>query len=255
MDETLASVTGSGSVGLATRFTVRTEAYEGPLELIIELIEKRKLLVNELSLAQVTDDFISHVKSGEHFPMEDATNFISVAATLLLIKSRSLLPDLELSHEEEEDVKDLERRLKLYETARTAARDLGRRFGRRMMHSRGEREPDVVFAPSRDMTKEHLEQALRILLASKEKEETLPEVRLKPLVSIEEMMDDLRGRVERALTVSFKEFTGHRTERVEVIVSFLALLELVKMGAVEAAQYDAWGDIQITNLSASVPRY
>lgn len=252
MEESLAHVTESEN---ATAFLVRTSAYEGPLELIIELIEKRKLLVNELSLAQVTDDFISYVKNGERFPMEDATNFINVAATLLLIKSRSLLPDLELSSEEEEDVKDLERRLKLYETARTAARDLGRLFGRRVMLSRGERDPEAVFAPSRDMTLENIEQALHALLSSKEKEEKLPEARIKPLVSIEEMMDSLRSRVERAMTVSFKEFTGEKTERVEVIVSFLALLELVKLGAVEAAQHEDWGDIRITNLSASLPRY
>lgn len=250
MDEALSEML-PGSAG----FTIRTDAYEGPLELILELIEKRKLLVNELSLAQVTDDFITHVRSGESFPMEDATNFINVAATLLLIKSRSLLPDLELSDEEEEDVDSLKRRLELYEVARTAARDLGRLFGRRVMASRGEREPEAVFAPSRDFTGENLEQALRALLASKEKEEKLPEVRVRPMVSIEEMMDTLRSRVERALSLSFKEFAGEKSEKVEIIVSFLALLELVKLGAVEAAQFDPWGDIKITNASASVPRY
>lgn len=247
MEQTLVSVSAG--------FTIRTEAYEGPLELILELIEKRKLLVNELSLTQVTDDFITYVREGERFPMEDATNFINIAATLLLIKSRSLLPDLELSQDEEMDVADLKRRLELYEVARNAARDLGRLFGRRVMLSRGEQEPEMVFAPSRDMTLENIEQALRILLASKEKEEKLPEVRLKPLVSIEEMMDTLRERVERALSVSFNEFTGDRTERIEIIVSFLALLELVRIGIVEAAQYDPWGDIKITNLSTSMPRY
>jgi segregation and condensation protein A len=239
----------------ATAFTVRTESYEGPLELILELIEKRKLLVNELSLAQVTDDYIVYVKNGASFPMDEAANFINVAATLLLIKSRSLLPDLELSHEEEDDVEDLKRRLELYEVARTAARNLSQIFGRRIMLSRGEREPDAVFAPSRDLSLETLESSLRTLLASKEKEVKLPEARIRPLVSIEEMMDTLRTRVERALTLSFKEFTGDKTEKVEVIVSFLALLELVKMGAVEAAQYDKWGDIRITNTSTSVPRY
>lgn len=236
-------------------FTIRTHTFEGPLELILELIEKRKLLVNELSLAQVTDDFIAYVKSGKNFPMEDAANFINVAATLLLIKSRSLLPDLELTHEEEEDVEDLKRRLEVYEAARTAARDLAKLFGRRVMLPRGDREPDAVFVPSRGLSLEALESALQGLMASKEREAKLPEVRIKPMVSIEEMMDTLRERVERALTVSFKEFTGSKTEKVEVIVSFLALLELVKMGAVEAAQYDHWGDIKITNLSASVPRY
>jgi segregation and condensation protein A len=239
----------------AQGFTVRTEAFEGPLELILELIEKRKLLVNELSIAQVTDDFISYVKEGEHFPMEDASNFINVAATLLLIKSRSLLPDLELSSEEEEDVNDLKRRLALYEVARNAARDLSRIFGRRILYSRGDREPEAIFAPSRDFSLENLSAAIEAVLSSKEKEEKLPEVRIRPMVTIEEMMDTLRDRVERALTLSFKEFTGSKTEKVEVIVSFLALLELVKVGAVEAAQYDPWGDIRITNTSASLPRY
>lgn len=236
-------------------FVIRSNSFEGPLELILELIEKRKLHVSELSLAQVTDDFILYVKEGENFPMEDAANFINVAATLLLIKSRSLLPDLELTHEEEEDVEDLKRRLELYEVARNAARDLAKLFGYRTMVSRGEREPDVFFAPSRDLLIENLTSALETLLESKEKEAKLPEVRIRPLVSIEEMMDTLRTRVERAMTLSFKEFTGNTKEKVEVIVSFLALLELVKMGAMEATQYDAWGDIKITNTSTSVPRY
>ncbi|CAN5772598.1 segregation/condensation protein A [soil metagenome] len=238
-----------------TQFTVKHDAFEGPLELILDLIEKRKLLVNELSLAQVTDDYIAHVRSGEHFPMEDAANFIGVAATLLLIKSRSLLPDLELSSLEEEDVEDLKHRLELYEKARVAARELGRIFGTHRMLPRGERAPEVVFSPSRDMTLEALERALRDTLAARETEVKLPEARIRPMVSIEEMMDTLRTRVERALTLSFKEFTGNKGERVEVIVSFLALLELVKQGTVEVSQYGHFNDIQITNTSGGVPRY
>src|SRR5581483_3526781 len=116
-------------------FVIQAKGHEGPLELILELIEKRKLLVNELSLSQVTDDFIQYVRSHEAFPMEDATNFVNVAATLLLIKSRSLIPELELSTEEEEDVADLKRRLEQYEKAREAARALGQLFGRRVMVS------------------------------------------------------------------------------------------------------------------------
>ena len=236
-------------------FIVRHDLFEGPLELILDLIEKHKLLVNELSLAQVTDDYIGHVRSGEHFPMEDAANFIGVAATLLLIKSRSLLPDLELSSVEEEDVEDLQHRLELYERARVAARALSHIFGTRTMVSRGERAPEPVFSPSRDMTLAALERALRDTLAARETETSLPEAHIRPLVSIEEMMDTLRTRVERALTLSFKEFTDNKTERVEVIVSFLALLELVKQGTVEVAQYGHFNDIQITNTSTAMPRY
>src|ERR1700733_10927216 len=87
-------------------FVMRSGSYEGPFELVLELIENRKLSVSELSLSQVTNDYIQHVRGQAAFPMEDAANFIGVAATLLLIKSKSLIPDLELSNDEEEDVED-----------------------------------------------------------------------------------------------------------------------------------------------------
>jgi segregation and condensation protein A len=236
-------------------FVLRTPSYEGPFELVLELIEKRQLLVNELSLSQVTDDYIQHVRSQAVFPMEDAANFIGVAATLLLIKSKSLIPDLELSDDEEEDVEDLKNRLQLYEKTRDAARELGRIFGVRPMLPAGEREAEPFFSPSRDLSLDALEKALRTALATHVQEEKLPEARVRPLVTIEEMMDRLTTRIQSALTMSFSEFAGSTAERVEVIVSFLALLELVKQGVVEAAQYGTFQDIKITNTSASVPRY
>lgn len=237
------------------KFQIRTPAFEGPYELLMQLIEDRKLLVNDLSLSQVTDDFIQHVRSQAEFPMEDAAEFIQVAATLLLIKSRSLIPDLELSEEEEEDVDDLKRRLEAYEKAREAAKLLARMYGDQVLVSAGERAPDVVFAPSTDLTIANLEAALKDALAALEKEEQLPEARVRPLVSIEDMMDRLMERVQKSITMSFKEFSGSAKERVEVIVSFLAMLELVKQGAIDVAQHQTFADISITNLSASTPRY
>lgn len=238
-----------------TNFHVRTAAYEGPFELLIELIEKRKLSVSEITLAAVTDDFIQHVRSKAEFPMEDATNFIAVAATLLLIKSKSLIPDLELSDEEEESIGDLERRLALYEKTREAARELGRIFGRGVMLPAGEKEAVPVFAPSGDMTLAAIENALAAALAALEKVEELPEARVKTTVTIEEMMDNLLARVQKALSMSFKEFSAESKGKVEVIVSFLALLELVKTGHVDADQGGTFADIRITNTSSSVPRY
>lgn len=234
---------------------IRTDTYEGPLEIILDLIEKRKLLVNDLSLAQITDDYVSYIRSQAQFPMEDAADFIGVAATLLLIKSKSLLPDLELTSEEEEDVDDLKRRLAAYERTREAARELSRIFGRQVMVSAGERKPEPMFAPSRDLTLETLAAALQEALVALEKEEKLPEARVRSTITIEDMMDRLTKRVQTAFTLSFKEFTGSVTEKVEVIVSFLALLELVKQGAVDAAQQSTFGDIDIVNARASTPHY
>ena len=95
-------------------FKVRVGEFEGPLELLLDLIEKRKLHISDVSLSQVADEFIEYTKSIEDFPIADSADFILVASTLLLIKSKSLLPNLELTVEEEENIGELEKRLALY---------------------------------------------------------------------------------------------------------------------------------------------
>ena len=105
-------------------FSITSDSYQGPFELLLDLIETRKLLVNDLALASITEDFIQHVRNQETFPIEETANFIQIAATLLLIKSKSLIPDLALTDEETADVEDLKRRLEAYEKVREAARAL-----------------------------------------------------------------------------------------------------------------------------------
>ena len=88
-----------------SEYKVKTENFEGPLELLLSLIEQKKLFVNEVSLASVTEDYISYVKSFSNIPtskqIADISYFIMIAATLILIKSKSLLPNLNLTTEEE----------------------------------------------------------------------------------------------------------------------------------------------------------
>jgi segregation and condensation protein A len=239
-----------------TGFTIKTSSYEGPFEMLLDLIEERKLLVNDLALANITEDFIQHVRSQDAFPVEETANFIQIAATLILIKSKSLIPDLTLTEEETADVEDLKNRLAAYEKVREAARELSRIYGRAVMIPAGERAPEVEFTPSRDLSAQALAEALARVLAAREAVEELPKARVKPLVTIEEMMDRLAKRVQSAMTLSFKDFAGGVKEKVEVIVSFLALLELVKQGAVAAEQYDTHGDIRIRHMaSEAVPHY
>ncbi|MGD0328180.1 MAG: ScpA family protein [Minisyncoccia bacterium] len=239
-----------------TNFIIQTKSYQGPFDLVLDLIEARKLLVNDLALASITEDFIQHVREQEIFPVEETTNFIQIAATLLLIKSKSLIPDLTLSEEENADVEDLKLRLAAYEKVREATRELARIFGKTMMLPAGERPLEPSFAPSRDLSAPALAEALARVLTAHETIEKLPTANIKPLITIEEMMDRLAKRVQSALTLSFNDFSKNAKEKVEVIISFLALLELVKQGAVAAEQYDTYGDIRISHTAASaVPRY
>jgi len=83
-------------------FAIKTEVFEGPMDLLLDLVEKRKLLINDISLAEVTDEYMRHVATMQEASLPGTAQFVQMAATLLLIKSKSLLPVLELTEDEEE---------------------------------------------------------------------------------------------------------------------------------------------------------
>jgi segregation and condensation protein A len=111
-------------MAVSSALTVKTQVYEGPLDLLLELIEKRKLLINDISLAAVAEEYIGKIKSLAELPVAETAEFVALASTLLLIKSRSLLPTLELSGEEERDIKELQYRLEVYKIIKESARGL-----------------------------------------------------------------------------------------------------------------------------------
>ncbi len=238
-------------------FTVKQERFEGPLDLLLDLIEKRKLFVSDVSLAKVADDYIAYVKNLSEFPVADSAQFVLIASTLLLIKSKSLLPALDLTTEEQASIEDLERRLKIYEKMRDISQKIRPLFGRDIMFARGERRLDPVFTPDADMTLSNLLLAAKRVLQSLPKKEFLPKVLVDKVISLEEMITDLTQRITSSLKMSFKEFSGAgREQRVHVIVSFLAMLELVKQGIIEVAQEKHFEDISMeTGGNVHVPRY
>ena len=95
-------------------YHIKSDIFEGPIGVLLELIEKRKLFINELSLGAVTEDFINYVREKGDRGFQISSEFIFIISTLILIKSRSLLPGLKLTNEEEKDIKDLEKRIALY---------------------------------------------------------------------------------------------------------------------------------------------
>ena len=95
-------------------YQVSTQQFTGPLDLLLQLVEKKNLAITELSLAQVTQEYVAFLNEQEEINPEDLADFLVIASTLLLIKSRSLLPSLVLAPEEETEIMDLETRLKIY---------------------------------------------------------------------------------------------------------------------------------------------
>jgi len=236
-------------------FAVKLGEFDGPLDLLLGLIEARKMHINDVSLSQVTDDYLGYIQKLEQSSLGEMSQFILVAATLLLVKSRSLLPNLELTDEEEGDVAELERRLKHYQIFRQGARLLARIWG--AVPLRTPRKAPLVLAPRfapGETNLAALAEALQHIVHA------LPTVIFKetaqvaPTVTLEEVIDRLKDRVMRAAKMRFKEITKD-ADRVEVVIQFLALLELVKDGFVSAEQDRPFSDIMLQSDTIGTPRY
>lgn len=242
---------------LRADFKVKVGQYEGPLELILDLIEKRKLHISDVSLSQVADEFIEYIKSFEEFPMEDSADFILVASTLLLIKSKSLLPNLPLTEEEQGSIEDLENRLAVYKRYKELAAELGKMFGNFLYFAKEKKSVINIFSPTEEINLLSIQNALENALRNApQKEEDLPKVAVAKAISLEEMIDKLSERIKTGLRTNFKDFSNMgKAEKVNVIVSFLAMLELVKQGSIRVNQSKHFEDIQIENENAGVPSY
>lgn len=243
--------------------------FKGPIELLFELIEKRKLLIHDISLAKVADDFISYIEKLGSFPVSEAAQFLAIASTLLLIKSRSLLPNLTLTTDEEEDAKNLERRLFLYARMRELSKYIKDKWCTEPSYDPLPRKDiKIFFAPSKNISLNNLKNAFEHvinLIPESEKKDTTT---VRKVISLEQVIISLGDRLTKAMNISFSNLakehggskSGHRhvlpkEERKNLIVTFLALLELVKRGAIEAMQENSKADIMLGSKTLNTPQY
>ncbi|MBA3550949.1 segregation/condensation protein A [Patescibacteria group bacterium] len=237
-------------------YKVKTEHFEGPLDLLLNLIEKRKLFINDISLSKVADDFIAYINQLQNFPIAESAQFILIASTLLLIKSKSLLPQLNLTLEEEESIHDLEERLKLYQEIRELSIHVKDKFGKNIIFEKNQSKVEPLFSPDDSMTIPALFTSINDVLKNLPKKEFIPKAVVRKVVSLEEMIGSLTERIKSSLKMSFREFASvDKHEKVHVIVSFLAMLELVKQGVIMVNQENEFDDIHIETQEIGVPRY
>ncbi|MFM2381275.1 MAG: segregation and condensation protein segregation and condensation protein [Candidatus Parcubacteria bacterium] len=236
--------------------SIKTQAFEGPLDLLLDLVERRKFLINDISLASVTDEFMEKVRQMQELSLPNTAQFVALAATLLLIKSRSLLPVLKLTEEEETDIDDLEVRLRRYQMYRDIARDLEQLFGKSIARERQfVQNEDPLFVTDKWTTLDSLSSVMGDVLVNLPKKEFKPKVQVRKVISLEEMIDRLHKRIEESVRLSFRELIHDAEERAHVIVGFLAILESVKQGSILVAQINRFDDIHIEKQSTGVPRY
>lgn len=238
-------------------YQIHTEVFEGPLDLLLTLIEKRKLLINDIALADVSNDYLTYLEQHQDFPLAETAQFVLVGSTLLLIKSKSLLPVLTLTAEEQVSIDDLEIRLKVLERYRQAGKMLVATHNTTPLYSkRTVRRIQPVFSPLAEMSTVSLREGMRrVLLALPELRPKLADATIEKVISLDEMMVRLTDRINAGLQISFRQFSQTAEGKVNLIVSFLAMLELVRQGIIRVEQETHHGDITMHADSVTVPRY
>lgn len=231
-------------------FVIRQGQFEGPLDLLLQLVEKRKLFINDISLADVTDEYLGHIKDLS-VDIDQKTEFLVIAAILILLKSRSLLPNLELTVDEKKDVSDLERRLMLYQLFVGAGESLktfiksGVAF---RLPKKRKKIKQIVFVEDTTITNQLLHKEIVDVLSKVPKIEKLPKVKIEKILTLEEVIDSLQARIQTATRFMFSSLNKEadtKEARVNIIVSFLAMLELVRQGILSVTQNEMFEDIEI----------
>ena len=231
-------------------YQIKQGAFEGPLDVLLGLIQAEKLSINEISLSKVTDGFVQYLKAiqaegrADH---EALAEFLVVASQLLLIKSRSLLPEFQVSPEEEESILELETRLADYKRMKELSIELGAlaRGGVKSFSREAWAGESVVYFPPKKIMPASLASAFTAFLKAIPKVEKLIQEKIRRVISLEEKIKELQGLLAKKVEQMFSEIVSGAREKVDVIVSFLAILELTKQKLVSVDQKKLFGDITI----------
>lgn len=205
---------------------VKQPAFSGPLDLLLQLIERTELDITSIALAEVTDEYVARVKDLERRQLPEITDFLVIAARLLLLKSRALLP---VSPDQTEEPDDLAWQLAEYKLYKEAAHSLGEQLGT-VSFSAG-KPPSLIDARPATMTEgvdqQILWQSFNEVLDRLPDPRTLPEASIEDRLTIEECVSSIKQKLGQG-PQPFDTLFGALRSRVAVIVTFLAILELIK---------------------------
>jgi len=224
---------------------INQEKFSGPLDLLLILIEERKLEITEVSLASVTDSFLKYVGDLKQAAPAILADFLVVAAKLILIKSKSLLPTLELSSEEESEIKDLTQRLEIYKLFKEASQHIKNLYTKNPMMAREFLSTQTpIFYPPENFEVLWLKQSFeKIWTEFSSLGETIIE-KVKKVIKIEEKIKNILKLLNQKVESSFNQLITKR-EKIEIIVTFLALLQMFKEQIVIIEQEENFGEIKV----------
>ena len=230
----------------------KIDKFEGPLGLLLQLIEKEEMDITEISLAKIADQYIEYIRNSEHLKPEEMADFLVVAAKLLLIKSRALLPFLK--SEAEAEIQEFEDQLRMYKEFLAATEKIEAIIGEKRFSFAREFDRRAIlasahlFSPPKRLTAAVLGEVFNEIIKNIQPLELLEEQSLEQAINIEDKILAIQQILLEKIKVSFNYILAGAKNKTEIIVSFLALLELIKQRGVIVMQGDLFGEIEINRI-------
>jgi segregation and condensation protein A len=239
-------------------YEVSTTVFEGPFDLLLHLILKQEVDLWEISLSRIVDEYLTELERMETLDLEVTTEFLLIAATLVDLKARRLLPSLEDAELDEELLRFEERDLllarllecKTFKDAAQAMDSLVRRADRSVPRRAGPEEPSASMAPDplERVAPSRLLAAVMRALAPKP-EATIEVEHIAPIrASVRDAVQTVLAALRQREPVTFRQLVADAPDRLETIVRFLAVLELYKQGVIDLEQFATFGELRIRRL-------
>lgn len=234
-------------------YTVSLARFEGPMDLLLHLIEKAEVDIKDIFVSEITAQYLEYMKGLEELEPDAASEFVAMAATLLLIKSRMLLPKPEPVLQEEEDPETvLLRQIREYKLFKEASEELSalKSSADRLFSRLPEEFPKLPPRVELDgVSSDALYEAfMKLMLRSGKKEEGPPVRRIsRDAYSIGEKLDFLESVLKKRGNVRFLELFSAEAPKLELIITFMALLELLASGIAKVEQQELFGEIIIAS--------
>ena len=232
-----------------TDYNIHTEVYNGPLDLLLKLISDAELDITRLSLAKVTDQYLNHLKGLQHKSAIEVSGFLVIAAKLIQIKSEAILPRPPERQEGEEDpAENLARQLKIYRAIKQSAEWL------HSLEEQGHRTyirlaPPPIIDEKVDLDGVNindLAKMLKALYRLEEEASSVTSIVTIPKLTIKQKIRDLINKMREKDQISYQDLLSERFDRIEAIVLFLSILELIKQNFATVSQASIFGDIRIS---------
>lgn len=218
--------------------------FHGPLDLLLQLIEDQKLEITTISLADVTEQFLQYLNALEDHHPDELSDFLVVATKLLLLKAQTLLPYLTI--EEEEDPRELETQLRMYKKYADATNVLSTMWEREVLYAKKfvpRHAAKLFVAPSCTVTQ--LYDVFHTVLERLEPIVRIPKAAMEKAMTLREKLCTIQEALRTNIRMHFHELLAQTKDHQDVVVTFLALLELVKQQVIDIRQDRAFGDITI----------